>query len=125
MYPKQGQGGAPMNDAIGITFIIGSFFAYCIPAFVAYGRQHTSAGAITVLNLFLGWSLVGWVAALVWACTNPGSPQSNPSSTPSSPPQRSSSDEIKVLADLRDRGILTEEEFEAKKMAILSEHMVI
>ena len=29
-------------------------------------------GAIFVLNLLLGWTLFGWVAALVWACMNPG-----------------------------------------------------
>jgi hypothetical protein len=43
--------------------------AYFIPALVASRRHHHNAGAIFVLNLFLGWSVVGWVAALVWACT--------------------------------------------------------
>lgn len=28
-----------------------------------------------LLNLFFGWSLIGWVAALIWACTNPGRSQ--------------------------------------------------
>ena len=27
--------------------------------------------AIAVLNLFLGWTVMGWVAALVWAYTLP------------------------------------------------------
>jgi hypothetical protein len=25
--------------------------------------------AIGVLNFFLGWTLLGWIGALVWACT--------------------------------------------------------
>lgn len=43
---------------------------YFIPAIVATARKHKQAGAITVLNFFLGWTIVGWVGALVWACTN-------------------------------------------------------
>jgi len=39
---------------------------YFFPAFV--GRNKRNAKAILVLNLFLGWTLIGWVIALVWAC---------------------------------------------------------
>lgn len=44
--------------------------AYFAPSMFAYGRSHRHAGAIFVLNLFLGWTLLGWVAALVWAFMN-------------------------------------------------------
>jgi hypothetical protein len=40
---------------------------YFLPAYVAYRRFHPNAVPILLLNLFLGWTLVGWVAALVWA----------------------------------------------------------
>lgn len=42
---------------------------YFFPGVVASMRGHHNAGAIFVLNLLLGWTLLGWVAALVWACT--------------------------------------------------------
>jgi hypothetical protein len=42
---------------------------YFIPAIVAGARKHHNAGAIFMLNLLLGWTLIGWVGALVWACT--------------------------------------------------------
>jgi hypothetical protein len=42
---------------------------YFIPTFVANGRRHHNTMAIFVLNLFLGWTFIGWLAALVWACT--------------------------------------------------------
>jgi hypothetical protein len=29
--------------------------------------KRANTGAIFALNLFLGWSLIGWVIALVWA----------------------------------------------------------
>jgi hypothetical protein len=42
---------------------------YLSPAFIARVRQHPNASAIFVLDLVLGWTLVGWVGALVWAHT--------------------------------------------------------
>jgi len=44
--------------------------AYVLPAIIARSRDHHNSGAILALNLLLGWTLVGWVAAFVWACTN-------------------------------------------------------
>jgi len=43
---------------------------YFLPAFIALLRGKRNAGALAVLNLLLGWTLVGWVVALVWALTN-------------------------------------------------------
>jgi len=40
---------------------------YFIPTYVAVGRRHPNLWPIFLLNLFLGWILLGWVAALVWA----------------------------------------------------------
>lgn len=42
---------------------------YLLPTSVAAVRQHRHLGAVFVLNLFLGWTLLGWVGALVWALT--------------------------------------------------------
>lgn len=44
-------------------------FCYFIPTLVAAIRGHQQALAIFVLNLLLGWSGLGWVLALIWACT--------------------------------------------------------
>jgi hypothetical protein len=43
------------------------FILYFLPAIIAYGRSKRDAGAILVLNFFLGWTAIGWVIALVWA----------------------------------------------------------
>lgn len=40
---------------------------YFIPTTVAIIRERTNTGAIFVLNLFLGWTLIAWVISLVWA----------------------------------------------------------
>ncbi len=43
------------------------FVLYFLPAIVAFARSKRDAVSILVLNLFLGWTMIGWVIALVWA----------------------------------------------------------
>ena len=42
---------------------------YFVPWIVALSRDHHQRLAIGILNLVAGWSVVGWIVALVWACT--------------------------------------------------------
>jgi hypothetical protein len=42
---------------------------YFLPTIVALSRGHLLALAIFFLDLFLGWTLIGWVIALIWSCT--------------------------------------------------------
>jgi hypothetical protein len=42
---------------------------YFLPTIVALSRGHLSALAIFLLDLFLGWTLIGWLVALIWSCT--------------------------------------------------------
>lgn len=53
----------------GFAFIAVGIAIYLLPSFVANGRHKRNAGAIFVLNLLLGWTLLGWVGALVWSLT--------------------------------------------------------
>ena len=52
----------PIAGIIIIVFIV----VYFIPSFIGFEKRN--AGAIFVLNLLLGWTGLGWVIALVWAC---------------------------------------------------------
>ena len=38
---------------------------YFLPAII--GRDKRDATGIFLLNLFLGWTVIGWVLALIWA----------------------------------------------------------
>lgn len=40
---------------------------YLLPTTIAIIRRRTNTTAIFVLNLFLGWTLIGWVVALTWS----------------------------------------------------------
>ncbi len=42
--------------------------AYMLPWAVAATRQKSNALAIGLLNLLAGWTMIGWIAALVLAC---------------------------------------------------------
>jgi hypothetical protein len=43
------------------------FVLYFLPAIIAAVRSKRDTLAIFLLNLFLGWTFVGWIVALVWA----------------------------------------------------------
>jgi hypothetical protein len=58
-----------MTDAAQ-AFLLLSLLLYLVPGIVAIVRSHQHAGAIFVLDLLLGWTLLGWIIALVWACMN-------------------------------------------------------
>jgi hypothetical protein len=42
---------------------------YLIPSIVATARHHHNSLSILLLNIFFGWSGLGWIGALIWACT--------------------------------------------------------
>lgn len=41
--------------------------AYFLPWIVAMWREHPQVVPIFLLNLLLGWTLLGWVGVLIWA----------------------------------------------------------
>ena len=55
-----------MRLLFAVLITILSIF-YFLPFAIAFYKKRINTGAIFALNLFLGWSLIGWVIALVWA----------------------------------------------------------
>lgn len=41
-----------------------------LPTIIAALRHSRHTLAIFFINLFLGWTVIGWVVALIWACTS-------------------------------------------------------
>ncbi len=59
------------QEAISVFVAFALLFAlYILPAIIAFTRQHRNKTAITLVNILLGWSGIGWIVALVWAFTN-------------------------------------------------------
>ena len=63
-----------LSAFIFFPFLFGPFFGfgfliYFLPTIVALVRHKRNTLSIFLLNLFLGWTLIGWIVALVWAST--------------------------------------------------------
>lgn len=43
------------------------FVMYFLPSIIAIVRSKRDITAIVLLNLLLGWTMIGWVVSLVWA----------------------------------------------------------
>jgi type II secretion system protein G len=52
-----------------LLLLIFAILLYFVPAVVATARGHHNANAIILTNILLGWTVVGWLVALIWAAT--------------------------------------------------------
>ncbi len=75
-------------DLQTIIFSIGGMFLYFVPTMFAFVREHPQKAAIFALNLLLGWTILGWAGAFVWACL---STKPMPVEIPRTDPSRCSS----------------------------------
>ena len=55
-----------MENLILILLFVGGAGVYLLPMIIAISRCE-NPGPVVVINLFLGWTLLGWVAALAMA----------------------------------------------------------
>jgi hypothetical protein len=71
---SMGKEPGPLNSFGTFVVFSGLVFIpafYMLPTIEAALRKSKNLPAIAAINFFLGWSLLGWVAALVWALKNP------------------------------------------------------
>lgn len=55
-------------EFVGFAFVaVFAVLLYMLPAFVAAGRRCKAEAGIAIVNIFLGWTFIGWVVALAWA----------------------------------------------------------
>jgi len=57
-----GSGGSLVVLVVVIAF-------YFLPSIVAYGRGKVNPGGVLVINLLLGWTVIGWIVALALAAS--------------------------------------------------------
>ena len=80
---------------------------YFIPTGIAIKKEHVDKSNIILLNVLVGWTLIGWIVALVWAARTV---EKN---------EISAADEIEKLHDLKEKGIISDDEFNMKKERLL------
>jgi hypothetical protein len=70
--PAAQAGGAALGAFGGLMLaliVMLGLATYFLPTFVAMFRGHRQVLAIFMLNFLGGWLLLGWIGAIVWACT--------------------------------------------------------
>lgn len=61
------------GDVIMIVLAaLAALFLYMLPTMVAISRKHRNTAPIAVVNVFFGWTLIGFVGCLAWALINYG-----------------------------------------------------
>ena len=63
-----------MTSQFAVTWIgsIILFGMYFLPGYIALHRLHHNVRPIFLTNLFLGWTVVGWLGCLIWAVLDHG-----------------------------------------------------
>ena len=56
---------ADVSREISTSVLVAGF--YFVPTAMAFVRRTRDRASILLLNLFLGWTLVGWIVALRWS----------------------------------------------------------
>lgn len=67
--PAATSGGSGDLIGMGVLLLIGAV-AYLLPALIASQRKHANSTPICLVNILFGWTLLGWVVALIWATTS-------------------------------------------------------
>jgi hypothetical protein len=83
-----GAAGENYDTALGFALALGfflSFLFYIIPALVAWDRRHPDVRWIWALTLLLGWTGIGWFAALIWALRTTGANRGHAHARPADP----------------------------------------
>jgi len=65
-----------VDSTTNIIVLIVVVILYMLPTLIAFSREHPRRGEVGVVNIFLGWTLIGWVAVFLWAALGPVEQQS-------------------------------------------------
>ena len=96
---------------------------YFLPAILAATQGHDRAHLVFWLNLLLGWTVIGWVAALAWTVMTRPEPDTA-AAVAEVVPRTNDHTAILQIAELsrqRRAGAISPEEFESRTAAILQQ----
>ena len=60
-----------MDNTTTVIVLLLILILYMLPTLVAYSREHPHRAVLAVFNIFLGWTLIGWIAVFLWAALAP------------------------------------------------------
>jgi hypothetical protein len=81
-------GSDPGGTILGLVLWVVIFAAYWTPTIIAFARHVPAKAQVLIVNLFLGWTFIGWVVALVMSfrAVPPAARTAGPGPVPQGPP---------------------------------------
>ena len=79
----------PWHLWLFLLLIVPALGIHFLPAIISGVRHTRNFGWILVVNIFLAWTVIGWIIALVWACLDQPSYLPPPGPYPPYPPYNS------------------------------------
>jgi hypothetical protein len=55
------------DNTIFVILLLLILVLYMLPTLIAYARDIPRRQTITVVNIILGWTLIGWIGCFLWA----------------------------------------------------------
>lgn len=110
--------GHSKGDSFAVLIYILAFL-YFIPSVIGIIRKHHNLFGLIALNVLLGWTILGWVGALIWSLLRSSKSQTiiyNSTETLS----KNRIGELEQLNNLKNAGGITEEEYQNEKTKILN-----
>jgi len=112
-----------------IVFYVSLVALYLLPVYEASKRRHPRIVPISLIDILLGWTVVGWIVALVWAVRRP-EPEAVAEENENDPyvvveepsryPPNSAAESLRELSRLHAEGTIDDAEYEAAKHRVLN-----
>lgn len=77
---------AELMGPVNLLLLLIGLAIYVLPAWLAFYRDCNATVWIVLVNLCLGWTIVGWFAALGWAASGSVRPAAPPMAPPTARP---------------------------------------
>jgi len=97
---------------LGFIMLIGAIGIFLLPTYIANKKGHPAQTSIMITNIVGGvFYGIGWIIALIWAFNGADKKEISQ--------KTSTADELEKLFALKEKGIITEKEFENKKRELI------
>ena len=50
-----------------VLMLLAIVLLYMLPTLIAYGRELPRRQDVALVNILLGWTLIGWIGVFLWA----------------------------------------------------------
>lgn len=97
---------------LGFVFLVLLIGLYFLPVIIAYRKNHQAIVGIIIVNIIVGWTLIGWIVCLIWSYS--GSKKEVLSNE-----KIIVSMELNRLSELLEKDLISKEEFDKLKKDLM------